>query len=118
MREQFVKSGEWKLTNSKIEKSLEVFNKYQTGSNSKNNTQYSGKCYINNLNDKFLAVFNRILLFFVEIETFLEIFRRFRSKIAIFCPKRYVSSRNWFTLLKVTFVLNVHFWSKITCFKN
>ena len=46
MREQFVKSGEWKLTNSKIEKSLEVFNKYQTGSNSKNNTQYSGKCYI------------------------------------------------------------------------
>ena len=46
MREQFVKSGEWKLTNSKIEKSLEVFNKYQTGSNRKNNTQYSGKCYI------------------------------------------------------------------------
>ena len=49
MREQFVKSGEWKLTNSKIEKSLEVFNKYQTGSNSKNNTQYSGKCFIYNL---------------------------------------------------------------------
>ena len=30
MREQFVKSGEWKLTSSAIEKSLETFNKYQT----------------------------------------------------------------------------------------
>jgi len=52
MREQFVKSGEWKLTNSKIEKSLEVFNKYQTGSNRKNNTQYSGKCDISNFKSK------------------------------------------------------------------
>ena len=30
MREQFVKSGEWKLTSSKIEKSIEEFNKYHT----------------------------------------------------------------------------------------
>ena len=77
MREQFVKSGEWKLTNSKIEKSLEVFNKYQTGSNSKNNTQYSGKCYIYNFDYKFLAVFNPKLVFFVEIETFLVWIRNF-----------------------------------------
>ena len=30
MREQFVKSGEWKLTDSRIEKSEEIFKKYRS----------------------------------------------------------------------------------------
>lgn len=75
MREQFVKSGEWKLTNSKIEKSLEVFNKYQTGSNSKNNTQYSGKCC--NQENVIFGRFRSKIAVFVEIETFLIWIRNF-----------------------------------------